>query len=219
MASITPPIVPSNSAAPVAEKHRLASAERKSAIVETAIRLFAEKGFRGTTTREIAAACGVSEPVLYQHFATKRDLFNAIIDRQSQKDSGPFEEKLQPFLDKDDDRGFLTALGGEMLNWHNLDPGCMRLLLFSALEGSELTEMFVERHARVFLEKISGYLARRMDEGGLRKMNPDLAARAFFGMIGNYAMDRNIFHMRIGEVPDAEVVETMVGIYLRGMQA
>jgi hypothetical protein len=38
-------------------------------------------------------------------------------------------------------------------------------------------------------------------------------------MIGNYAMDKNIFHMRNGEVPDAEVVETMVGIYLRGMQA
>jgi len=202
----------------VSEKHRLASAERKSAIVETAIRLFAEKGFRGTTTREIAAACGVSEPVLYQHFATKRDLFNAIIDAQSQKDAGPFEENLQQFMDKSDDRGFLMALGRGILDWHNLDPGCMRLLLFSALEGSELTEMFVERHAKVFLSKISGYLARRMDEGGLRKMNPDLASRAFFGMVGHYAMDKNVFHMRQGEVTDDEVVETMVGIYLRGMQ-
>src|SRR6185295_18059063 len=199
--------------------HRLASADRKSAIVETAIRLFAEKGFRGTTTRESAAACGVAEPVLYQHFATKRDLFNAIIDAQSQKDAGPFEEILQPFLEKSDDLGFLTALAGEILAWHANDPGCMRLLLFSALEGSELSEMFVERHASVFLSKISGYLARRMEEGGLRKMNPELASRAFFGMVGHYAMDKNIFRMRQGDVPDPEVIETMVGIYLRGMQA
>jgi AcrR family transcriptional regulator len=201
------------------ERHRLASAERKSAIVETAIRLFAEKGFRGTTTREIAAACGVSEPVLYQHFATKRDLYNAIIDAQSQKDAGPFEEQLRPFLDKSDDLGFLTALARGILAWHSQDPGCMRLLLFSALEGSELTEMFFERHANVFLSNISGYLARRMEEGGLRKMNPELAARAFMGMVGNYALDRNVFQMRQDDVTDSEVIETMVGIYLRGMQA
>jgi len=221
MASSIPPTVPSSGTPvpAVSEKHRLASADRRSAIVETAIRLFAEKGFRGTTTREIAAACGVSEPVLYQHFATKRDLFNAIIDAQSQKDAGPFEEKLRAFLDKDDDQGFLTALGQEILNWHKLDPGCFRLLLFSALEGSELTEMFFERHSSVFLSKISGYLSRRMDEGGLRKMNPELAARAFFGMVGSYAMDQQIFNMRQGDVSDAEVVEAMVGIYLRGMQA
>ncbi len=219
MATQTPRTAPNEVVPVVAEKQRLASADRKLAIVETAIRLFAEKGFRGTTTREIAAACGVSEPVLYQHFTTKRDLFNAIIDRQARKDSGRFEQILVPYLDKSDDLGFLTALGTEILNWHNGDPGAMRLLLFSALEGSELTEMFDEQHASVFLAKIAGYLARRMDEGGLRKMDPHLASRAFFGMVGHYAIDRNIFHMRPGDVPDAEVVETMVGIYLRGMQA
>ncbi|MEO8024923.1 MAG: TetR/AcrR family transcriptional regulator [Bryobacteraceae bacterium] len=200
------------------EKHRLASADRKTAIVETAIRLFAEKGFRGTTTREIAAACGVSEPVLYQHFATKRDLYNAIIDAQSQQGMEPFERKIEPYLAGNDDFGFLTALGELILDWHAQDPGAMRLLLFSALEGSELTQMFVERHADVFLSKFSGYLGRRMEEGGLRRMNPGLAARAFIGMIGHYAMDRQIFGMRVEDVSDSEVVETMVGIYLRGMQ-
>jgi len=40
--------------------------------------LFAEKGLHGVTTKDIAKACGVSEPVLYQHFVTKESLYNEL---------------------------------------------------------------------------------------------------------------------------------------------
>ena len=62
---------------------RLSSQARRAAILDAAVRLFSEKGFRGVTTRELAAAVGVSEPVLYQHFETKRDLYHAIIEERA----------------------------------------------------------------------------------------------------------------------------------------
>ncbi|MFM9597624.1 TetR/AcrR family transcriptional regulator, partial [Streptomyces scabiei] len=62
---------------------RLSRAERRAAIIEAAIELFSEKGFRGTTTRELAQAVGVSEPVLYQHFATKKELYIAILSEKA----------------------------------------------------------------------------------------------------------------------------------------
>ena len=64
-------------------KPRMSSEERRAAIVHAACRLFAERGFRGTTTRELAAAVGVTEPVLYEHFRTKRDLYSAIIGEKA----------------------------------------------------------------------------------------------------------------------------------------
>src|SRR5260370_40790063 len=64
-----------------APKPRLNSDQRRAAIVDAAVRLFSERGFRGTTTRELAAAVGVSEPTLYAHFATTRDLYSAIIEQ------------------------------------------------------------------------------------------------------------------------------------------
>ena len=67
---------------------RMKSAERRDAIVRSAIHLFAEKGFRGATTRELAAAAGVTEPVLYQHFRTKSDLYSAIIEAKAVEVSG-----------------------------------------------------------------------------------------------------------------------------------
>ena len=59
---------------------RLPAAERRLAIIQTALRVFTEGSYRGTTTAEIARAAGVSEPILYRHFASKRDLYLAALD-------------------------------------------------------------------------------------------------------------------------------------------
>ena len=51
-------------------------------ILETAIRLFSERGFNGTTTKEIAEEAGVNEALIFRYFSTKRDLYGSIIDRK-----------------------------------------------------------------------------------------------------------------------------------------
>jgi AcrR family transcriptional regulator len=57
---------------------RLSSEERRAAIVKAVRWAFAEKGFHGTTTRELAEAAGVSEALLFKHFPTKEALFAAM---------------------------------------------------------------------------------------------------------------------------------------------
>src|SRR5919205_265124 len=75
-----------NSAAPqppqpnAAAAGRMCADDRRKQIAEVAMRLFSERGFRGTTTKEIAQAAGVSEAIIFRHFATKDDLYTAIID-------------------------------------------------------------------------------------------------------------------------------------------
>jgi AcrR family transcriptional regulator len=56
----------------------MSGAERKAAIVRAALPLFAQKGFARTTTRDLAKAAGVSEPLLYRHFPSKEALYLAI---------------------------------------------------------------------------------------------------------------------------------------------
>ena len=58
---------------------RMDAASRRRQLLETAARCFAEQGYRGTSTSTLAHEAGVSEPVLYRHFATKRDLFIALL--------------------------------------------------------------------------------------------------------------------------------------------
>lgn len=54
--------------------------DRRRQLIEIAIDLFSKKGFGGTTTREIALAAGVTEAIIFRHFATKQDLYAAILD-------------------------------------------------------------------------------------------------------------------------------------------
>ena len=63
-----------------ATKPRLPASERRAAVVDAALRAFAEGSYAGATTAEIARAAGVSEPILYRHFECKRDLYFACLE-------------------------------------------------------------------------------------------------------------------------------------------
>ena len=61
----------------------MAGEERRLQILAVAVRLFSQRGFRGTTTKEIAQAAGVSEAMVFRHFATKEELYAAILDHKA----------------------------------------------------------------------------------------------------------------------------------------
>jgi AcrR family transcriptional regulator len=197
---------------------RMKNEERRAAIVEAAIHLFAEKGFRGTTTRGLAAALGVSGPVLYRHFKTKRDLYNAIIEtmvqRGSQAGSGV------PWLgEPGDDRAFFRYLGNVILDRYEGDPDFMRLLILSALEGHELAEQFYERQIQEYFGQVASYIQRRIDQGQFRPMDAHTVALGFNGMLSYFGLTRLLFGARVPQKSRAEVVEEMVEIFLRGISA
>jgi AcrR family transcriptional regulator len=71
---------------------KLSSEERRAAIVHAVRRVFAEKGFDGTTTRELAEAAGVSEALLYKHFPNKEALYLAMqLSCCTEQDLGRYE--------------------------------------------------------------------------------------------------------------------------------
>lgn len=71
---------------------KLSAEERRAAIIRAVRRVFAEKGFDGTTTRELADAAGVSEALLFKHFPTKEALFEAMQESCcSEQDAGIIE--------------------------------------------------------------------------------------------------------------------------------
>ncbi|MCD6300359.1 MAG: TetR/AcrR family transcriptional regulator [Dehalococcoidales bacterium] len=194
----------------------MSAEQRKAAIIETAVRLFAEKGFRGTTTRELAAAVGVSEPVLYQHFATKRGLYKAIIEAICANDER--DEALEKARAAGDDYTFFARLAELILQWHDEQPQILRLLLFSALEGHELKDLFVERQVAVLYEILTEYIERRQQQGAFRAMDSYLAARVFTGMASHQGVAKNVFGLRDLRGDRKQIAESIAGIFLDGMK-
>jgi AcrR family transcriptional regulator len=200
----------------VVQRARLSSEERKASIVDAACRLFSEKGFRGTTTRELAAMVGVTEPVLYEHFRTKRELYSAIIESKASEGFQVISAIRERFRDSPDDSAFFTLLAETIVDWYTTDPSFIRLLLFSSLEGHELKSLFHERSRDCF-ELVSGYIERRIQDGAFRHVDPELAARAFFGMVAQYAQTAIVFGICAFPRPAKEVVRDMVSIFLGGL--
>ena len=92
------------------------AADTKELLLQAALALFAANGFEGTSVRDVARSVGLSESVLYAHFASKRDLFEAAFARV-----GPVSatRALEDLADADaDPPGFLRALiAREMAEW------------------------------------------------------------------------------------------------------
>jgi len=196
----------------------MTSGERRSAIVRSAIHLFAEKGFRGTTTRELAAALGVTEPVLYQHFRTKQELYSAIIEATA-ADASRHVSALRRLAQSDDDETFFRTLAAVILDRYQQDPQVYRLLLFSCLERHQLSDLFFERLFRNFHKLVSGYIRRRIRSGAFRRVSPEIAARALIGMISYHGQTELLFPGRLGRLNGARVADQVVTVFLEGIRA
>jgi len=117
----------------------MAGDARRLQILRIAMRLFSQRGFRGTTTKEIALAAGVSEAMVFRHFANKEMLYSAILDQKAcVHDTLDPRQAVAEAIASKDDRAVFEGIALEALNQHDSDPEFQRLLLHSALEEHEL---------------------------------------------------------------------------------
>jgi AcrR family transcriptional regulator len=191
---------------------------RRKQIVAIAAELFSQKGFRGTTTKEIADHAGVSEPIIFRHFATKDDLYRAILDDKVKQATERMKTNLNEAAGRRDDNAYFGTLAYEMLEFHRRDRTFMRLLLFSALEGHDLSEMFFHSTAREMKNHIRRYIRQRIRDGAFRPVEPGLAARAFVGMVLNQAQVRNIFSDDDLRFSNRKMADRFVDIFLNGIR-
>jgi AcrR family transcriptional regulator len=196
---------------------RMSGEDRRRQIVSVAAKLFSQKGFSGTTTKEIAEGACVSEAIIFRHFATKDDLYAAILDYKVRQSSERVKAQLDEAAGRKDDRAFFGSLALEMLDFHAKDQTFMRLLLYSALEGHDLSEIFFNSAARDIKDHIRRYIKQRIADGAFRRVDPAIAARAFVGMVLHQAQVRNIFRGDDLKMSNRQIADRFVEIFLNGV--
>jgi AcrR family transcriptional regulator len=180
--------------------------------------LFSKRGFSGTTTREVARSAGVSEATIFKYFATKEELYAAIIEAKSQ--THQLLERLARVAGRKDDAVFLTALARELIARTQADPTLMRLLFFSALEGHVLSDMFFQSRLNSVDVFLIRYINERVAAGAFRPVNPAQAARSFIGMVTQHLLLQELFRQKPPpHLTTDRVVGEMVALYLRGVRA
>ncbi len=199
---------------PPSNSTRLKGKIRKAEIIASAASLFAEKGFNGTKTREIAARAGVSEALIFKYFPSKEDLYVAILAEESPVPR--LLSQLRALAEKGNDEE-VFGLIAKTIAGGMPDTGLMRLILYSALENHELSQMFFRNHIRLFYEFLTGYIQRRIDERVFRPMPAVIAARSFMGMLMYHRWLSELFGAHLAESPE-EMARAFVDIMMNGLR-
>jgi len=179
---------------------RLPAAERREALIATAIKVFSDGSYRGTTTAEIARAAGVSEPILYRHFASKRDLYLAALDHVWGKARASWERALES---TDNVREALETMGRGHVTVRDCKFQMAELWVQALGEAAEDPELrkHLRRHMREVHDVMADVIRRGQEEGVLHPdRNADAEAWTFLaggvlGMVGR----------RIGLLDEEEV--------------
>jgi TetR/AcrR family transcriptional regulator len=197
---------------------RLHASDRRLQLVETALDFFSRKGFSGTTTKEIAAAAGVTEAIIFRHFPTKHDLYNAVLAHHH--DTGQLAECIAQWkscMDRNDDEGLIRAIVERVIEEYRRDIRAHRVLLFAALEGHETALESYRRFSLPIRDLLCQYVARRQSEGALRACDPGAIIAAAYGMAAQYATMTQMFGFQTN-VTDSRITDSFVAIVMHGIQ-
>jgi AcrR family transcriptional regulator len=205
-----------------APQARMPAEDRRQQILEVAVELFSQKGFRGTTTKEIAQAAGVNEAIIFRHFATKSELYAAIIDQKARsEDVQAWQTVLKEAMERSDDRHVFGEVAFRILEFHRHDDTAMRILFYSALESNELSRMIFRNHIMKTNQQLAAYVKKRIAEGAFRRVDLMTAVRAFMGMVMGHALITKFFGDDAREwlnISNRQAADRFTEIFLAGIR-
>jgi len=196
---------------------RYSAADRREQILDAATQLFARQGFQGTTTKQISEQTGVTEALIFRHFASKDDLYWAVIERKI-KAAPPGEHMRERLSAGGSDLEVLSGVATQILERRAKDQTLSRLLLYSALENHRLSHRFFRTYVAECYEVLAEYIRGRIAEGQFRPVDPLLAARGFLGMVVYHSWIQELFGgKRYQNFSVQEVSKTLAEVWLQGM--
>jgi AcrR family transcriptional regulator len=177
----------------------MAAEERRQCVVAAACRVFAKSSYSGATTAEIARESGVTEPVLYRHFPSKRDLYLACLDAAWAHVRKLWEDALAT---EPDPRLQLAAMGRAYVHLQRTgDKIMLSDLWIQALteaSGDPKVRRYLRDQVREVHDFVADQIRRAQDAGGIkRERDPEAEAWIFISLGLLSTIDR-----RLGTVGD-----------------
>ena len=191
--------------------------DRRREILEAALRVFSERGFRGATIKEIAREAGIrSSALIYWYFEDKEDLFGEVLASHVPVVRAVTE--LGPLMEVEPEE-VLTRLGRAYLAFDEKNTRALRLMIGEAVLRPEVAERFVAGGPERVLGFLRAYLGRQVELGRLRPHDVRSSARAYIGMLIPQVAGKVLFPtLQADGLTDEEHLRTSVDIFLRGLE-
>ncbi|CAN5285505.1 TetR/AcrR family transcriptional regulator [soil metagenome] len=191
--------------------------DRRREILEAALRVFSERGFRGATIKEIAREAGIrSSALIYWYFEDKEDLFGEVLASHVPVVRAVIE--LGPLMEVEPEE-VLTRLGRAYLAFDETNTRALRLVIGEAVLRPEVAERFIAGGPERVLGFLKTYLGRQVELGRLRPHDVRSSARAYIGMLIPQVAGKVLFPaLQADGLTDEEHLQASVDIFLRGLE-
>jgi TetR/AcrR family fatty acid metabolism transcriptional regulator len=163
-------------------RRRLTKKQREAQILDAATRVFATKGFRAATTKEIAAEAGVAEGTIYNYFSSKYDLLIAMSQRLAMESL----QQLDQLPPQEDVRAFVTAVVRDRFDLLAKNMDLIRALMPEVLVDDELRQAYVEQVLSPALSYLGELIEDRTKAGVFRQVNSGIVGRAMIGAVMSF---------------------------------
>lgn len=192
---------------------RLSAEERRASIIKVSKRLFAQNGFHGVSIDEIVKEVGVSPAILYRHFESKDELYEAVLQEFSATresyveavvaDDNGFEQVL---------RGMTTVFVSSIMN----HPDMLKMEMHSQLEGSKASQEFFLNRWKSFTDYIEYNLNELQSQNKIMPINAKAAALIYQGIIREVLLQKCMQQTdRFQETPVAILVDDVITLFMK----
>lgn len=192
---------------------RLSAEERRASIITVAKRLFAQTGFHGVSIDEIVNEVGVSPAILYRHFESKEELYQAVL----QEFSATRESYVETIVADDIGfeqvlRGMTTVFVASIMN----HPDMLKMEMHSQLEGSTASQEFFLNRWKSFTDYIEFNLTELQTQGKIKPINAQAAALMYQGIIREVLLLKCMQSTdRLKETPVAILVDEVITLFMK----
>jgi AcrR family transcriptional regulator len=188
--------------------------ETQTRILKAAEKLFAKRGYGGTTTRDLAAAAGVAEGTLFRHFENKKAILIEVATRGWME---ILTDLLTELSEMASYKAVSQVMRKRMLNL-NANADMLRVCFMEAQFHPELRDRIQADVIDKMTDVAEAFFQTAMDRGIYRKMNPRVVARIFLGMFTVSGFSQSTMADEANSPSDMkEMAETLADIFLNGV--
>ncbi|MEQ8973994.1 MAG: helix-turn-helix domain-containing protein [Coleofasciculus sp. C1-SOL-03] len=190
--------------------------QTKQRILDAAQRLFASRGYNGTTTRDLAAKAGVAEGTLFRHFESKKAILVEVATQG-------WVELLTDLLTELSEMGSYKAVAQvmrrRMMRMHE-NADMMRVCFMEAQFHPDLRDRIQSEVIAKMSDVAEAFFETAMERGIYRRTNPKVVARVFLGMFAVAGFsDETIMEPGASLKEVQEMAEGIADIFLNGVLA
>lgn len=193
-----------------------AETDTRTRILNAAQRLFSQKGYNGTTTKDLAQAASVAEGTLFRHFANKKAI---LVELATQGWIEILTDLLTELSEMGSYQAVAQVMRRRMLNIHK-NADLMRVCFLEAQFHPELRDRIQAEVISKMTDVAEAFFETAMERGIYRPMNPRLVAHVFLGMFAVAGFSQQTL-LENDSSPKAmqEMAEGLADIFLHGVLA